>query len=246
MIDIQNLTKSFGENLVWKEVTFQIEEGETLAIIGRSGSGKSVLIKHFNALLYPDSGKVLINGSNVFDMAYMELRKMRQNFGILFQGSALFDSINTFENIAFPLRYFTNQTETEIQYNVEEALEMVNLTGAGKKDTSELSGGMRKRVGLARAIILKPDYLLYDEPTSGLDPQTSDEINELIIRLADNLDITSVVVSHDMHSVLKVAEKVVFLENQSLCWYGTKDEMKESNNEDLLKFITASEYKIKE
>ena len=177
MIEVQNLKKSFGETLVWDNVSFTIEEGETLAIIGRSGSGKSVLLKHFNALLYPDSGNVLLNGKCVFDMGYAELRKIRQNFGILFQGSALFDSINTFENIAFPLRYFTKLTEAEIAHSVEEALDMVNLSGSGDKLTSELSGGMRKRVGLARAIILKPDYLLYDEPTSGLDPQTSEEIN---------------------------------------------------------------------
>ncbi len=246
MIEVQNLKKSFGENLIWDDVSFTIEEGETLAIIGRSGSGKSVLLKHFNALLYPDSGHVRMNGECVFDMAYAELRKMRQNFGILFQGSALFDSIDTFENIAFPLRYFTNMTEAEITKSVDEALDMVNLQGTGKRLTSELSGGMRKRVGLARAIILKPDYLLYDEPTSGLDPQTSDEINELIIQMADSLDITSVVVSHDMHSVLKVAQKVAFLENKTLSFFGSIQEMRESNNQDLLKFITASEYKIKE
>lgn len=246
MIEIQNLTKSFNGNLVWKDVSFTIEDGERVAIIGRSGSGKSVLLKHFNALMYPDSGYVLLDGKNVFDMSYTELRKIRQNFGILFQGSALFDSINTFENIAFPLRFFTKQSEQEITRNVEEALEMVNLSGSGDKDTSELSGGMRKRVGLARAIILKPDYLLYDEPTSGLDPETSDEINELIVSTAESLDITSIVVTHDMHSVLEVAEKVAFIANKELCWVGSIEEMKKSDNPDLLNFITASEYRIKE
>tara|TARA_R110000868_G_scaffold235273_9_gene489167 strand:- start:27913 stop:28653 length:741 start_codon:yes stop_codon:yes gene_type:complete len=245
MIEIKNLTKSFGENLIWNDVSFNIEDGETLAIIGKSGCGKSVMLKHLNALLYPDSGKVIIDGKDLYCLTYSELRKIRQRFGILFQGAALFDSISTFENIAFPLRYFTKQTEDEIRANVEEALEMVNLVGAGEKATSSLSGGMRKRVGVARAIILKPQYLLYDEPTSGLDPQTSEEINELIVHMADSLDITSIVITHDMHSVLSIAEKVAFLDHQKLSWFGTVDEMQESDCEALVEFITASEYQIK-
>lgn len=245
MIEIKNLTKSFGRNLIWKDVSFKIEDGETVAVIGKSGCGKSVLLKHLNALLYPDSGKVIIDGQDMFCLSYSELRKMRQRFGILFQGGALFDSISTFENIAFPLRYFTDQSEEEIRENVNRALEMVNLEGAGDKSTSSLSGGMRKRVGVARAIILKPQYLLYDEPTSGLDPQTSDEINELIVHMADSLDITSIVITHDMHSVLNIAEKVAFLNNQQLCWFGTVEDMQESDQPDLVEFITASEYQIK-
>jgi len=162
----------------------------------------------------------------------------------LFQGGALFDSISTFENVAFPLRYFTEQTEEEITHNVNEALEMVNLKEAGPKSTSELSGGMRKRVGLARAIILKPDYLLYDEPTSGLDPKTSEEINELIITMADSLDITSIVVTHDMHSVLSISDKVAFLDEQKLSWFGKTEDMKNSENKNLIDFISASEYQI--
>lgn len=189
MIDVQNLKKSFGGNLVWEDVSFTIKDGETIAIIGRSGSGKSVLVKHFNALLYPDEGRVFIDGQNVFDLEYIELRKMRQRFGVLFQGSALFDSINTFENIAFPLRYFTNKPEAEIKSLVYNALKEVNLEGSAEKDTSELSGGMRRRVALARATILRPDYLIYDEPTSGLDPQTSDEINLLINHYAKPLTL---------------------------------------------------------
>ncbi|MEX0607994.1 MAG: ATP-binding cassette domain-containing protein [Balneolaceae bacterium] len=245
MIEIKNLTKSFGSNLIWEDVSFDIEDGETLAIIGKSGCGKSVLLKHLNALLYPDDGDVLIDEKCVFELSYTELRKVRQRFGILFQGGALFDSISTFENVAFPLRYFTNQTEEEITHNVNNALGMVNLKSAGHKSTSELSGGMRKRVGLARAIILKPDYLLYDEPTSGLDPKTSEEINELIVTMANSLDITSVVVTHDMHSVLEIAEKVAFLDSQKLSWFGETDDMKHSDNQNLLEFITASEYQIK-
>ena len=244
MIEINNLTKSFGNNLIWEDVSFSIEDGETVAVIGKSGCGKSVLLKHMNALLYPDSGEIIIDGQCVFDLNYSELRLMRQRFGILFQGSALFDSISTFENVAFPLRYFTSQTEDEIKHNVQEALEMVNLKDAGSKGTSELSGGMRKRVGLARAIILKPDYLLYDEPTSGLDPKTSEEINELIVSMANSLNITSIVITHDMHSVLEVAEKVAFLDDQKLSWFGTIEEMQESDYPPLVDFITASEYQI--
>lgn len=245
MIQIRNLKKSFGDNLVWENVSFDIRGGETIAIIGRSGCGKSVLLKHINALLTPDEGEVMIDGKNIFNLNYVEKRKLRQKFGVLFQGSALFDSINTFENVAFPLRYFTEQTEEEIHENVMRSLEYVNLQNAADKETSELSGGMRKRVGLARAIILEPKYIMYDEPTSGLDPQTSEEINQLIIAMAEEFDITSIVVTHDMHSVLKVADTVAFLEDQKLRWFGSLDEMRMSNQQDLVDFITASEYQIK-
>lgn len=245
MIEIRNLTKSFGSNLVWDDVSFTIEDGETVAIIGRSGCGKSVLVKHLNALMYPDSGEVFIDGKNIFEQEYVALRKMRQRFGVLFQGSALFDSLNTFQNIAFPLQYFTDLSENEITHKVEEALERVNLEGSGEKSTAELSGGMRRRVALARATILQPDFLIYDEPTSGLDPQTSEEINQLIISMAENLQITSIVVTHDIHSVLKIAQRVVFLADQKLAWYGTVEEMRQSENRELMDFITASEYQIR-
>lgn len=245
MIQIKNLTKSFGNNLVWQDVSFVIEDGETVAIIGRSGCGKSVLVKHFNALMYPDSGEVIIDGECIFELEYVELRKMRQRFGVLFQGSALFDSINTFENVAFPLRYFTDYSEKEISEKVHVALDMVNLADASDKGTSELSGGMRRRVALARATVLQPDFLIYDEPTSGLDPQTSEEINKLISSFARNLNITSIVVTHDIHSVLEVAEKVAFLEDRKLWWYGTVDEMRNSDDQKLLEFVKASEYQIK-
>jgi len=244
MIEIKNLTKSFGDNLVWKDVSFSIEDGETLAIIGRSGCGKSVLVKHLNALIYPDSGYVEIDGLCVFDLEYVELRKMRQRFGVLFQGSALFDSINTFENVAFPMRYFTDFSEEQIRTKVNEALEIVNLMDAAEKSTAELSGGMRRRVALARATVLEPDFLIYDEPTSGLDPQTSDEINKLINSMAQNLNITSIVVTHDIHSVLEVAERIAFLDNQRLAWHGTIDEMRNSDFQPLLDFVSASEYQI--
>jgi len=244
MIEIQELKKSFGDLLVWQDVSFKIHDGETVAIIGRSGCGKSVLLKHINALLEPDSGKVLIDGKNIFDLDYVDKRIMRQKFGVLFQGSALFDSINTFENVAFPLRYFTDQSEEEIRENVLQSLEYVNLENAADKETSELSGGMRKRVGIARAIVLKPEYIMYDEPTSGLDPKTADEINELINSMSNTLDITSIVVTHDMHSVLDVADSVAFLDEGKLSWSGSVQDMKTSDHRELMSFIKASEYQI--
>ena len=245
MIEIKNLTKSFGDLLVWENVNFCIEDGETLAVIDRSGCGKSVLLKHINALLTPDSGEVIIKGENIYEMDYVDQRKLRQKFGVLFQGSALFDSINTFENVAFPLRYFSDFDENEIREKVMQALTYVNLENVAEKETAELSGGMRKRVGLARAIILEPEYIMYDEPTSGLDPETANEINELIVLMAEKFDITSIVITHDMHSVLDVADKVAFLNNQKLSWFGTIDEMRRSEQKDLIDFITASEYQIK-
>lgn len=244
MIEIKNLSKSFGSLVVWEDVSLTIEDGETIAIIGRSGCGKSVLMKHINALLFPDAGEVLIDGEDIHKQDYVKLRRMRQRFGVLFQGSALFDSINTFENVAFPLRYFTKQDENEIRQNVEEALAIVGLEKAAEKSTSELSGGMRKRVGLARATILKPDYMMYDEPTSGLDPETADEINRLIIQMADVLNITSIVITHDMHSVLEVADKVAFLDQQKLSWHGTLEEMKKTDHKGVRRFVTASEYQL--
>lgn len=245
MIEIKNLKKSFSNVLVWDDVSFTIEDGETTAVIGRSGSGKSVLLKHINALMTPDEGEVIIDGKNIFELDYVDKRLLRQKFGVLFQGSALFDSINTFENVAFPLRYFTDQTEEEIRENVMRSLKYVNLEEAASKETAELSGGMRKRVGLARAIILEPKYIMYDEPTSGLDPQTSNEINQLIIEMAEEFEVTSIVITHDMHSVLEVADRVAFLDQHELSWHGTLEEMKESDQENLVDFITASEYQIK-
>lgn len=244
MIEIRNLKKSFGSLLVWEDVSLTIKDGETIAIIGKSGCGKSVLLKHINALLRPDEGEVLIDGNDINKLDYVDQRILRQKFGVLFQGSALFDSINTFENVAFPLRYFTEMNEQEIHDTVMRSLQYVNLEGSADKQTSELSGGMRKRVGLARAIVLEPEYIMYDEPTSGLDPQTSNEINELIITMAEEFDITSIVVTHDMHSVLEIAERVAFLHDQKLAWLGTIDELRASDHEALKSFVTASEYQI--
>jgi phospholipid/cholesterol/gamma-HCH transport system ATP-binding protein len=244
MIEIQHLGKRFDSHVVWDDVNLTIHDGETLAVIGKSGCGKSVLLKHMNALLHPDSGTVKVDGSEIFNLSYVQLRLVRQKFGVLFQGAALFDSIDTFENVAFPLRYFTRMSEKDIKDRVQDCLEMVNLANMGSKKTSELSGGMRKRVGLARAIVMQPRYLLYDEPTSGLDPVTSEEINDLIIHLKESLKITSVVITHDMHSVLRVADNVAFIDEQKLSWYGTLDQMRVAKHDRLQEFIKASEYKI--
>lgn len=244
MIEIQHLGKRFDSHVVWDDVNLTIHDGETLAVIGKSGCGKSVLLKHMNALLHPDSGTVKVDGSEIFNLSYVQLRLVRQKFGVLFQGAALFDSIDTFENVAFPLRYFTRMSEKDIKDRVQDCLEMVNLANMGAKKTSELSGGMRKRVGLARAIVMQPRYLLYDEPTSGLDPVTSEEINDLIIHLKESLKITSVVITHDMHSVLRVADNVAFIDEQKLSWYGSLDQMRVAKHDRLQEFIKASEYKI--
>jgi len=231
--------------LVWEEISFKIEEGETMVILGPSGTGKSVLLKHLNALLLPDLGCVMVDGKDICSAKYVELRKLRQKFGVLFQSAALFDSINTFENVAFPLRYFTDLSEEEIEHTVHESLKLVNLEGAGKKETADLSGGMRKRVGLARAIVLKPKYILYDEPTAGLDPVMSDEINDLIISMSEQLDITSVVVTHNMHSVFRIADKIAFLNDQSLAWFGSLNELYNTDYKPLLKFMKSGEYHLK-
>lgn len=244
MIEVKNLSKSFGSLQVLSDITLEVRDGEKLAIIGRSGSGKSVLMKHFVGLLWPDEGHVLVNGTDLADVDYDELREIRRHFGVLFQGGALFDSMSTFENIAFPLRYFSSLSKAEINERVQECLDVVRLSGVGPKRPSELSGGMQKRVALARAIAIEPDYILYDEPTSGLDPETSNTINDLINDLADRLNVTSVVITHDMHSVLEVADRVAFLHGQDLEWVGSVEEIHECSNPNLNSFVKASEYNI--
>lgn len=244
MISVQNIYKSFAEKEVLKDVSLDIFEGETLAIIGRSGSGKSVLMKHIIGLLQPDSGHVTVDGTDINSISYAELRKVRQNFGVLFQGGALFDSMNSFENVAFPLRTFTSLSESEIESTVLECLGMVELEDVGEKMPAELSGGMQKRVALARAVALKPRYILYDEPTSGLDPETSNTIDILIKGLADQLNVTSIVVTHDMHSVLNIADRAAFIFEGRMHWTGTIDELHESTDTVLNAFVKANEYKI--
>ncbi len=246
MIRIEHVYKSFDNHPVLQDVSLTVEEGETLAIIGRSGSGKSVLMKHIIGLLTPDRGRILVDGIDISLITYGELRRVRRQFGVLFQGGALFDSMDAFDNVAFPLRTFTDKSSAEIRHEVEQCLEVVQLPDVGRKRPSELSGGMRKRVALARAIALRPRYIIYDEPTSGLDPQTSTTINDLIRGLANQLDITSVVITHDMHSVLSIANRVAFLHASRLHWVGSIGELHQSDNATLRAFVKANEYRIGE
>ena len=244
MIEAKNLYKSFGERDVLHDVNVQIHDGETFAIIGRSGSGKSVLMKHLIGLLEPDRGSVLIDGTNINQLRYAELRNVRQQFGVLFQSGALFDSMSAFENVAFPLRTFTDKGDAEIRNEVEECLNMVELPNVREQMPSELSGGMKKRVALARAIALRPRYIFYDEPNTGLDPETSNTIDALIKGLAERLNVTSVVVTHDMHSVLTIADRAAFIHNGTIHWVGTVDELHRSDDRILLDFVKANEYQI--
>jgi len=244
MIRVEHLSKGFGSLEVLNDISFEVRDGETLAIIGRSGSGKSVLMKHMVSLLKPDTGHVHVDGHDLCCVEYEKLRKLRKRFGVLFQGGALFDSMNTFENIAFPLEYFSDKTPSEVEARVKECLDLVRLEGVGAKNPSELSGGMRKRVALARAIALEPQYILYDEPTSGLDPETSNTIDELISYLSDELNVTSVVVTHDMHSVLTSADRVAFLHDTNLHWIGPVDALHDHPDPVLDAFVRASEYHV--
>lgn len=244
MIRTESLHKTFGENSVLRGVNLEIKEGETFAIIGRSGSGKSVLMKHLIGLIKPTEGRVLIDEVDINKLPYKELRKVRQQFGVLFQGSALFDSMSAFENVAFPLKTFTEKTEKEIEEEVNRCLAMVELPEVGALMPSELSGGMKKRVGLARAIALRPRYIFYDEPNTGLDPETSNTIDDLIRDLAEQLKVTSIIVTHDMHSVLSIADRAGFIHQGHLHWVGTIDEMHQSDDRVLLDFVKANEYQI--
>jgi len=244
MIQVEKVYKSFAGRAVLQDVSLEIQEGSTQAIIGQSGSGKSVLMKHLVGLLRPDQGRILVDQIDIAKISYTELREIRRQFGVLFQGGALFDSMDAFENVAFPLRTFTKKTDPEVRREVEKCLDLVQLSNIGSKNTDELSGGMRKRIALARAIALRPRYIIYDEPTSGLDPETSNAINDLIKGLANQLEITSIVVTHDMHSVLNIADCVAFIHDTRMHWTGTIEELEESDDETLRSFVKANEYVI--
>lgn len=244
MIRVENIWKSFGDKQVLKDVSLEIYEGETLAVIGRSGSGKSVLMKHIIGLLIPERGRVMVDGVDIDHISYAELRKVRRQFGVLFQGGALFDSMSAFDNVAFPLRTFTSKSDEEIHREVMECLDMVELPDVGAKMPAELSGGMQKRVALARAVALRPRYILYDEPTSGLDPETSNTIDDLIRSLADQLKVTSIVITHDMHSVLSIADRAAFIHEGRMHWVGTMDDLHASEDQVLRDFVKANEYQI--
>jgi len=225
MIEVRDLTKRFGNHAILEGVSFRIEKGESVVIIGRSGGGKSVLLKHLIGLLKPDAGQVLIEGENIVSMNERELLHVRRKFGMLFQSAALFDSMTVAENVGFAFRRDGSLAEKEIRRKVAEVLEMVDLPGTEDKKPSELSGGMRKRVGLARAIIYQPQIVLYDEPTTGLDPIVSDSIDQLILRVRDRLEVTTVVVTHDMRSTRRVGQRILMLHDRRIYATGTPDEI---------------------
>ncbi len=244
MIEIRDLAKSLGGRPVLHDVNLTIPEGQVTCIIGRSGSGKSVLLRHLVALLTPDAGSVVVDGAPLAELTYPELRQVRRKFGVLFQGGALFDSMSALENVEFPLRTFTDLSRAEVRARARECLALVELPNAGRQKPADLSGGQQKRVALARAIAIEPKYILYDEPTSGLDPETSNTIDELISRLGRDLGTTSVVVTHDMHSVLSVADRIAFVSGGTVPWTGTVDDLHRATDPTLLAFVRANEYKI--
>jgi phospholipid/cholesterol/gamma-HCH transport system ATP-binding protein len=237
MIEVRALKKSFGPQPILDGVDLEIQHGESVVIIGRSGGGKSVLLKHLIGLLQPDSGEVVIDGENISRMTERQLLRVREKFGMVFQGAALFDSMTVAENVGFPLLRKRSCTGGELEKRVCEALEMVDLPGTQKKKPAELSGGMRKRVGLARAIIYEPQIILYDEPTTGLDPIVSDSIDKLIIRVRDHLKVTSVVVTHDMRSAQRVGTHVMLLHEKKIYAHGTPGEIFNSQDPIIRQFV---------
>ena len=237
MIEARHLNKSFDQTAVLEDVSFVIEKGESVAIIGRSGGGKSVLLKHLIGLLKPDSGQVLIAGQDITPLDERALTPVRRRFGMLFQGAALFDSMTVAENVAFAFRRDRTLSEKEIACRVAEALEVVDLPGTEDKKPSELSGGMRKRVGLARAIVYHPEIVLYDEPTTGLDPIVADSIDKLMIRVRDRLHVTTVVVTHDMRSARRIGERILMLHQRKLYASGTPDEIFGSKDPVVKQFV---------
>lgn len=238
MIEIKNLHKNFRDKDVLRGVDLNIDSGETIAIIGKSGSGKSVLLKHIVGLLSPDEGYVKVEGQIINQMTTKELYSIRRKFGFLFQGAALFDSLTVGENVALPIvENDYNVDEGDVKKNVEEKLELVGLPGIQQLKPAELSGGMKKRVGLARALITNPNYILYDEPTTGLDPIMSDSIDDLIKELSTKLKVTSIVVTHDMISVKNVADSVAMIHEGKIFFKGTPEDLMNSNDETVVNFI---------
>ncbi len=237
MIKVAHINKSFGANDVLRDVSFEVAEGESVAIIGRSGTGKSVLIKHLIGLLHPDTGEVCIESENLVVMDERKLLKIRQKFGMLFQGAALFDSMNVHDNIAFPLRRAGVEDEVEITERVEEVLKLVELEGKGAQLPSELSGGMQKRVGLARAIVHHPKIILYDEPTTGLDPVVADTIDQLMMRVRDRYHATSIVITHDMRSARRMGQRIIYLHEGQVYLDAPADEVFNSEDSVVSRFI---------
>ena len=241
MIEINNIHKSFGDNHVLKNISFKFEKGKTNLIIGESGSGKTTLLRILIGLHKIDQGEVLYDGRDFNQLNSKEKRKLRQEIGVLFQRGALYDFMNVEENIMFPLTMFTNQSYEEKIERVNNCLERVNLQNNNKLKISELSGGMIKRVSIARAIAMKPKYLLCDEPNSGLDPRTAIIIDNLIKEISIEDAITTIVNTHDMNSVMEIGDSIAYINNGQISWTGNKDELLQSNNEQLNNFVFASE-----
>jgi len=240
MIQVIDLYKSFDSNHVLQGVNLEVNRGESMVIIGGSGSGKSVLLKHIIGILTPDKGKVLIGGIDITTLNENELNEIRKRFGMLFQSAALFDSLSVWENVGFGLMQHTDMKDEEIRAIASEKLRMVGLVGVEDLMPSELSGGMKKRVGLARAIAMNPEILLYDEPTTGVDPIMADAINELIIEMKRKLQVTSIAITHDMVSAYKIADRIAMLYKGKIIEVGTPDEIKNTENPVVRQFITGS------
>jgi phospholipid/cholesterol/gamma-HCH transport system ATP-binding protein len=239
MIRFEQVTKQFGRRTVLDDISFEIQKGEVFAIVGPSGTGKSVTLKHMVRLLTPTAGRVLIDEVVVNQTNGAELERLRERFGYLFQGGALLAWMNVFENVALPLREKTRLGEEEIARKVRETLAMVGLDDEGQKMPSEISGGMQKRAGLARAIVRDPEIVLYDEPTSGLDPVTARMIDQLIARLNNQIGITSVVVTHDLHSALMIGDRIAMLKDGKIAELSTPVEFRRSRNPVVREFLEA-------
>lgn len=240
MLKIEHLKKHFGKQIVLDDINLTINKGDIVCIIGQSGSGKTVLFRHIIGLIFPDGGRITLDGQVVSypGIKPSEFNPTRKRFGILFQGAALFDSMNVGENLAFPLREHTDLTDAEINKLIGESLEMVGLKEEFKfKMPSELSGGMRSRVGLARAIVMKPEYMLYDEPTSALDPIMTEKINDLILNLREKLGMTSIVVTHDISSAYKIADKIAMIHEGKIIFDGSPGDIRKSRNPYIQQFI---------
>ena len=245
IVVVENLTKRFDGLLVLENVSIEVHRAENLIVFGKSGSGKSVLLKFIIGLMKPDAGNVFINDKNVLELSIKELNKVRKDIGFLFQGSALYDSMTVRENLSFPLkRHFEEMTIKEIDDKVKYTLELVSLEEAIDKMPSELSGGMKKRIGLARSIITDPALMLYDEPTTGLDPITSKEISELILNLQKKLNMTSIVVTHDLICAEIIADRAIFLKDAHVAFEGNIDELTKSNDPFLKNFFSHDIIKV--
>ncbi len=242
MIRAVNIYKSFGEVEVLKNITAEFERGKCNLIIGKSGAGKTVLLKILVGLFKPTQGKVFYEDQNFFQLDHKELQNLRMQIGMLFQQGALFDSMTVEENIRFPLDMFTSMTRKEKLNRVNFCLERVDLVGVNDKFPSEVSGGMQKRVGIARSIVLKPKYLFCDEPNSGLDPKTSILIDELIMDITREQNITTIINTHDMNSVMEIGENIYLLDKGEVAWHGTKDEINKTEAEVIQEFIFASPF----